>query len=132
MIRSGFKYYSYSFGWSGLVMTVKPIFHCDAQPFALGPRVRSDPQHHNFKLVIPTCWYLITQKLAIPRLMRPLTFANTNPQSEQVEYRWHWVPNPRGWCWPCRFHVVCAHFIGIGYPTRTQFAVEFGLNTFLI
>ena len=29
----------------------KPIFHCDAKPFALGPRVGLDPQCHN--LVLP-------------------------------------------------------------------------------
>ena len=30
----------------------------------------------------------------------------------------------------CRptFHVVCAHFIRVGYPTGTQFAVEYGLK----
>ena len=22
---------------------------------------------------------------------------NANPQHEQVEYRWRWVPNARGW-----------------------------------
>ena len=33
--------------------------------------------------------------------------------------------------WPCTFHVVCAHFIHVGYPTRTQFAVEYGLKVFL-
>ena len=21
-----------------------------------------------------------------------------------------WVPNARGWCWPCRFHIVCLIF----------------------
>ena len=30
--------------------TLKPIFHCDAKPFALGPCVGLDP------LGIPTCW----------------------------------------------------------------------------
>ena len=43
---------------------------------------------------------------------------NANPQRESVEYRLRW---------PCTFHVVCAHFICIGYPTQTQFAVEYGL-----
>ena len=37
---------------------VKPIFHCDAKPFALGTGVGLDTQHHNFALPIPTCWYL--------------------------------------------------------------------------
>ena len=29
---------------------------------------------------------------------------NVNPQRKQVEYRWHWVPNVRGWQWPCTFY----------------------------
>ena len=47
-----------------LVLTHKPIFHCNAKPFALGPRVGLDPQRHNFALGIPTCWYLKTLKFA--------------------------------------------------------------------
>ena len=42
----------------------KPIFHCDAKPFMLGPGVGLDPQHHNFALGIPTCWFLKTLKFA--------------------------------------------------------------------
>ena len=44
----------------------KPIFHCDAKPFALGPGFGLDPQHHNFALPIPTCWYLEMLKFALP------------------------------------------------------------------
>ena len=36
----------------------KPIFHCDAKPFALGTGVGLDTQHHNFALPIATCWCL--------------------------------------------------------------------------
>ena len=43
---------------------LKPIFHCDAKPFALDPGVGLDPQRHNFALEIPTCWYLKTRKFA--------------------------------------------------------------------
>ena len=46
--------------------SLKPIFHCDAKPFALGPRIGLDPQHHNFALGIPTCWFLKTLKFALP------------------------------------------------------------------
>ena len=28
--------------------TLKPIFHCDAKPLALGPGVGLDPQRHTF------------------------------------------------------------------------------------
>ena len=46
--------------------SVKPIFHCDAKPFALDPGIGLDPQRHNFALGIPTCWYLKTLKFALP------------------------------------------------------------------
>ena len=51
---------------------------------------------------------------------------NAKPQRESVEYRLRWVPNAKFSRWPCTFHVVCAHFIRFGDPTRTQFAVEYG------
>ena len=35
-------------------MSVKPIFHCNAKPLALGPRVGLDHQHDAFTLPIPT------------------------------------------------------------------------------
>ena len=49
----------------------KPIFHCDAKPFTSGPGVGSDPQHHNFALEIPICWYLKTLKLVLPPTPTP-------------------------------------------------------------
>ena len=41
---------------------LKLIFHCNANPFALGPRVGLDPKRENFVLGIPTCWYLKGQR----------------------------------------------------------------------
>ena len=35
---------------------------------------------------------------------------NANPQCNQVEYRWRWVPNAKFSHWPFRFHVVFASF----------------------
>ena len=70
---------------------LKPIFHCDAKPFALGPGNGLDPQRHSFMLGIPTCWYLKTLKFALP---------NAKPQRESVEYR---VPNIKFSHWPCTF-----------------------------
>ena len=32
------------------MVQVKPIFHCDAKPFALGPCIGLDPQHHKIAL----------------------------------------------------------------------------------
>ena len=52
----------------------------------------------------------------------------SNPKREQVEYRSLWVPNARGWHWPCRFHVVCLVFGRVGYPTQTQYPVEYRLK----
>ena len=43
----------------------KPIFHCNAKPFVLGTGVGLEPQHHNFALPIPTCWYLKMQQICI-------------------------------------------------------------------
>ena len=56
---------------SGLFIPLKPIFHCDAKPFTLGTGVGLDPQHHNFALPIPTCWYLKTRKFALPPTPNP-------------------------------------------------------------
>ena len=48
---------------------------------------------------------------------------NAKSQCEPMEYRLHWE---------FTFHVVCAHFIRVGYPTGTQFAVEYGLKSVFI
>ena len=45
---------------------LKPIFHCDATPFTLGPGVGLELQCHNFALPIPTCLYLKTLKIVFP------------------------------------------------------------------
>ena len=37
---------------NGNALKVKPIFHCDAKPFALGTFASPDAN-------IPTCWYLL-------------------------------------------------------------------------
>ena len=100
------------------LQTLKPIFHCDAKPFALGTYVGLDPQPHNFALGIPTCWHLKTRKFMLPPA--PTTNAST--------YRWRWVPNTRGSHWPCRFHAVCLVFGRVGYPTQTGYPVEYRLK----
>ena len=48
-------------------VSLKPIFHCDAKPLALGLGVGLEPQHNDFALPIPTCWYLKTLKFALPQ-----------------------------------------------------------------
>ena len=76
-------------------------------------------------LGIITCWYLKTLQFALPPT-RTLKFALPPTQT----------PNAKRWIVGCVWsptqnshvcHVVCAHFIQVGYPTRTQFAVEYGL-----
>ena len=47
-----------------ITVNVKPIFHCEAKPCALGPRI--DPHCHNFALGIPTFCYLKMLKFALP------------------------------------------------------------------
>ena len=101
-------------------VTHKPIFHCNAKPFALGPGIGLDPQSHNFALGIPICWYLKTLKFALP----PSPSPNAKHQREPMEYRLRWVPNVKLSRWPCTFHFVCAHFVCVGYPTRTQLCVS--------
>ena len=48
------------------VKRLKPIFHCDAKTFALGPRVGFRAPKQNFALEIQTCWYLKMLKFALP------------------------------------------------------------------
>ena len=57
---------------------------------------------------------------------------NAKRQREPMEYRLRWVPDAKFLHWPCTFHIICAHFICVGYPARTQFAVEYNLNLVFI
>ena len=57
-----------------LFVVLKPIFHCDAKPFAFAPHVRLDLQRHNFALGILICLYPKMLKFALPQ-MRLLKFA---------------------------------------------------------
>ena len=63
----------------------KPIFHCDAKPFALDPGIDLDPQRHNLALEIPTCWYPKTLKFALtPTQILKFTLPPTqNPNASQ-------------------------------------------------
>ena len=53
---------------------------------------------------------------------------NTKPQCKPMEYRLCWAPNAKFLRWPCTFHVVCAHFICVSYPTQTQLQWNMGLK----
>ena len=107
--------------WLHFKQTVKPIFHCDAKPFLLGPRIGLDPKCHNFTLgyqrvTIEKVKICVTPNANAKICVTP----NANPQHEQVEYRWHCVPNAKFSCWPCRFHVVCASFSALWKLTNAN------------
>ena len=65
--------------------SLKPIFYCNAKPFALVPDVGLDPQRHNFALLIPTCWYLKTLKCALPptRMLKFELSSTPTPNASQ-------------------------------------------------
>ena len=75
----------------------KPIFHCDAKPLTLGPGVGFDPQRHNFALGIPTCWYLKTQKYALP-------------STSNLKFAFHPTRNPNASQW----NIGCVGSSGVG------------------
>ena len=70
-------------------MIVKPIFHCNAKPLALGVCVGQYPQSENCAFGIPTCWCLKllkcvsppTQTLKYPQRKPP----NANPPTQAGE-----------------------------------------------
>ena len=60
---------------AGNTSRLKPIFHCDAKPLALGPGVGLDPRHHTF--ASPNAkytnmfWRYLTLKFALPPTPTP-------------------------------------------------------------
>ena len=88
---------------------LKPIFHCDAKPFALGPRFGLDPQRHNFALGIPTCWYLKMLKFALPPTPNlNLPYLQCEPQTPVIEIKVALGPQPQN----SRIgHVHFVHFV---------------------
>ena len=65
---------------------VKLIFHCNANPFVLGPRVGLDSQCKHFVLGIPTCWYLksLADLMPTPAYPIPTPADPTRAQRQQV------------------------------------------------
>ena len=105
-----------SHNYNGTHVHLKPIFHCDAKPFALGPDVGLDPQRQNFASEIPTCWYLKTLRFALPPTLKFALPTKPTPNTS----RWNIGSigsakfSAKFSCWPCRFHVVCVNFISVG------------------
>ena len=96
--------------------TVKPIFHYNAKPLALGRRVSLDPQRDLLALDIPTFWFP-------KRNLSP-----TNVSQWNIGH----VGSPHVGARVChvRFMFFCVDFICVwSKPTRTQFPVEYGLKT---
>ena len=87
----------------------KPIFHCDAKPFALG--TFASPNAKDSTFAFPNANntnMLVSLALGDTNFSRQLT---QNSQRESVEYRLRWVPNAKYLHWPCTFQVVCVNFI---------------------
>ena len=83
-------------------LTLKPIFHCDAKPFALG--TFASPNAKDGTL-------LVSLALDYANFSRHLM---QNPQRESVECRLRWVPNAKFLHWPCTFHFFGVDFIHVG------------------
>ena len=117
---------------------VKPIFHCDTKPFALGHGVGLDTHRHNFALpIIPTCWYLKTLKFAFPPTPN-LKFAFSPTPNLEFALPPMRTPNVSQWNIGCigsqmqnfgdvHFFFFLVDFICVWWPTQTQFPVEYGL-----
>ena len=108
------------------IQILKPIFHCDAKPFALGTFVSPNAKDSTFALPnAKNTNMLVSLALVDANISRYLT---QNPQRVSVEYRLCWAPNAKLLRWPCTFHVFCVDFICVWCPTQTQFPVEYGLK----
>ena len=118
------------------VKTLKPIFHCDSKPLALGPGIGLNPNATVLRHLtqnIPTCWYfsaLPNAKICVSPdgKLKICVSPDANPRRHAVEYRWRWAFWHWGWHWACTFHIFCVDFICFWCPTRTPFPVEYGLN----
>ena len=91
-----------------------PIFHCDAKPLALGPRVGLDPQCDDFALSVPTCWYLKTLKFALPPTL------NANASQWNIGCVGSLT---QSFC-VAHFMLFILGFFCVGYPTQTLFPVD--------
>ena len=106
--------------------SLKPMFHCDAIFFALGPRVGLDPQQENFVLRIPTCWYLKTLKFALP-------------STPNLKFALPPMPNPNASQWNigcvgsqtqnfCIGHVHLNFLVSISFALASVFQWNMGLR----
>ena len=94
------------------ICILKPIFHCDARPFALGPRVGSSPQ---FRV-----W---DTNMLVPKNAKICVTPNANHQCEQVEYRLLGSPMQNSGVGHVHFFFFGVDFIRV----VSRFPVEYGL-----
>ena len=100
---------------------LKPIFHCDAKPFELGTFASPNARDSTFALA----------NAKNTNMLVSLALGDANFSPTRVSEIWlRWVPNANFLRWPCTFNFVCVDFIRVGWPTRTPFPVEYGLNLF--
>ena len=110
--------------------TLKPIFHCDAKPFALDPGVNFDSQHHNFALPIPTCWYLKTLKFTLPPTLN-IKFAlppTPTPNASQWNIGCVRVPNAKFSRWQCTFLFFVLISFAFGGQRKPSFQWNMGFK----
>ena len=89
---------------------LKPIFHCDAKPFALGTFASPNAKDSTFALPhAKNTNMLVSLVLGDANIVRYLT---QNPQSESVEYRFALGTKPKTFAlamyisrFLCRFHL---------------------------
>ena len=102
---------------------IKPIFHCDAKPFALGTFASPNAKDSTFALPDAKDTNMLVSFVSGDAnfLRWPCTFhflcvdfirvGYPTRTPFPVEYRWRWVPNAKFLAWPCRFHVDFVNFI---------------------
>ena len=73
MLHSPLPHYIHFWVQINCNLSLKPIFHCDAKFWRRELALGNTPQHQNFELGIPTCWYLKTLKFALPLTPNPNT-----------------------------------------------------------
>ena len=95
--------------------SLKPIFHCDAKPFALGTFASPNAKDTNM---------LVSLALGDTNFPRHPT---QNPNASQwdigcvgVLRSKRKIPNAKFLRWACTFHIVCVNFICVRLPMQTQ------------
>ena len=103
---------------SSVFLYIKPIFHCDAKPFALGSFASPNAKDSTFALPnAKNSNMLVSLALGDANLLCwPCTFLffcvtpDANPRRQSVEYRSRWAFWRWGWRWPCTFHIFLCRF----------------------